>query len=112
MLLLEKIQRLCKTNKITIARLEREAGLGGGTISKWETSSPSGDKLLKVAEYFGVSVDYLLGKEDVITTSVGQYTNVPLDAETFQLMSQIPLLNKVNKALITDIIKSMIKNQE
>lgn len=61
--LYETIQDLCKSRKITIAALERECGLGNATIKKWNASTPSGDRLAKVADYFGVSVDYLLGRE-------------------------------------------------
>lgn len=62
--LFETIQRLCKDRNITIAALERECGLGNATIKKWGVSIPSGDRLSKVADYFGVSVDYLLGREN------------------------------------------------
>ena len=33
------------------------------TIVRWDKSSPTTDKLQKVADYFGVSIDYLLGRE-------------------------------------------------
>jgi transcriptional regulator with XRE-family HTH domain len=55
---------LCEKNNISIAALERECGLGNATIKKWATSTPSGDRLSKVADYFNVSVDFLLGRED------------------------------------------------
>lgn len=61
--LYERVQRLCDNRKITIAALERECGLGNATVKKWGVSTPSGDRLTKVADYFGVSVDYLLGRE-------------------------------------------------
>lgn len=54
------IVRLCKEKSISIARLERETGLGNGTISRWEKSSPSVDSVKKVATFFGVTVDSLL----------------------------------------------------
>jgi len=48
----------------TFAEMERELGFGNGTIRRWEGSSPSVDKVQKVSEYLGVSVEYLLtGKE-------------------------------------------------
>ena len=61
--LYERIQALSKGKGITIASLERECGLGNATIKKWGTSTPSVDRLSKVADYFNVSVDYLLGRE-------------------------------------------------
>ncbi len=41
--------------------IEKECGLGSGTISKWKNSSPSVDKLLSVAQYLNVSLDFLVG---------------------------------------------------
>ncbi|WP_041712944.1 helix-turn-helix domain-containing protein [Cellulosilyticum lentocellum] len=66
MMLVEKIQELCRRNATTQSSLERELGFGKGTISKWDKSSPSTDKLQKVADYFHVSIDYLLEREDKI----------------------------------------------
>ena len=57
------ISRLCKEKGISVAKLERETGISNGTISRWSTSSPTVEKLEKVADYFGVSVDSLLGRE-------------------------------------------------
>ena len=51
---------------MTIRAVEREAGLGNGTISKWETSSPSVKNLTAVAEVLGMKVEDLIrmDKED------------------------------------------------
>ena len=59
-LILENVKRLCKQKQTSIWALEKALGIGNGTISKWETSSPSVDKLKRVADYFGVTVDDLL----------------------------------------------------
>lgn len=58
--MLENIQRLCEQRNVTIAQLERDLGFGRGSVYKWDKNSPSIDKVQKVAEYFGVSTDYLL----------------------------------------------------
>lgn len=55
---------LCSENGITKTKLERDCGFSQNSINKWAAQSPSADKLAKVADYFGVSVDYLLGKTD------------------------------------------------
>lgn len=59
-MLLENIRRLCSKKPISIAKLERETGISNGTISRWDTSSPTIDNVRKVADFFGVSVDDLL----------------------------------------------------
>lgn len=59
MSLKERIRELCKVNGTSIPNLESELGFGSGTISKWDKSAPSVDKLQKIAKHFNVSMDYL-----------------------------------------------------
>lgn len=54
------ISRLCQKEGISIAKLEKQTGLGNATIRGWFTSSPTVDKLKLVADYFGVTIDDLL----------------------------------------------------
>lgn len=62
MILLERINLLRQqANGMTFKELEMAAGLSINTISSWGESTPSGDKIKKVANYFDVSVDYLVG---------------------------------------------------
>ena len=56
------IKELCASKKTTIKALERELGLGNGTIRRWDDSSPAYEKLQKVAEYFGITVAELTGE--------------------------------------------------
>lgn len=63
MTLLDRIKLLCDTKGETLASLERKMDFGNGTIRRWGETTPSGDKLAKVADFFNVSVDYLLGRE-------------------------------------------------
>jgi transcriptional regulator with XRE-family HTH domain len=112
MSLSENIRKLCKNKNISINALEKEIGFGGSTISKWEKSSPTVDKLQKVADYFGVTTDYLLGKESPTPPTGDKCNDAPLDPETVEILCQIPLLSKNNKAIILDMIQSMLKNRE
>lgn len=65
MTLVEKIQMLCRNKGITLMGLERELGLSTSTVRRWDTMRPSADKVLKVAQYFHVSTDYLLGNDNI-----------------------------------------------
>lgn len=60
MSLIERIKTLANKQGISLPTLESELGFGNSTIVKWSKSTPNADKLNKVAEYFGVSMDYLL----------------------------------------------------
>lgn len=56
----EKIKRLCIEKGVTIYRLEKDLEFSQSTIIKWKTSVPAADKLKKVADYFGVPIEYFL----------------------------------------------------
>ena len=62
MTILDRIRSLANERKVTLAELERNLDFRNGSLRKWDTSTPSGDKIEKVADYFNVSVDYLLGR--------------------------------------------------
>lgn len=67
--LYNRIKELCAKRGTTIAQLEKELGFSNATIRKWgNNTSPSVDKIEKVAEYFGVSLDYILGKTNIEET--------------------------------------------
>ena len=63
--LVVRIRNLCKEHGISMRRLERDNEFGNGLVSKWSNSSPSVAYLQKVAKYFGVSINYLLGEKEV-----------------------------------------------
>ena len=67
MTLVEKIRALARQRDLSLPQLEQELGLGNGTISRWRSSSPNTEKLQKIADYFQVSMDYLLGREQYLT---------------------------------------------
>ena len=62
---LNNILALCRKNGISVSKLEREVGLGNGTVSSWGKRSPSVENANKVAKYFGVTVDSLLAEKGV-----------------------------------------------
>ncbi len=62
--IVSRIQSLAKAHNKTLSGIERILGFGNGSIRKWNVNHPSSDKLEKVADYFGISVDYLLGRTE------------------------------------------------
>lgn len=59
--IVERINELCKERKISKRQLEKEAGLGTGSISKWNKFRPRKASLQRVADYFGVELEFLIG---------------------------------------------------
>lgn len=60
--LLDRVKELASVKSVSLAELERKLDFGNGSMRKWSTSTPSIDKIEKVADYFCVSTDYLLGR--------------------------------------------------
>lgn len=68
--MVEKIRCLCKVQGKTLSSLEKECGLGSGTINKWDKSSPSINKVVAVADVLGVPVSYLIDEQEKKPTPV------------------------------------------
>ena len=62
----EKLKELRLENNLLQKQLATDLGVTQACIGKWETGDrePSLDDLIKIAKYFSVSTDYLLGLED------------------------------------------------
>lgn len=60
-MLYEKIKKKCSEFGMSIAELERRAGLSNGSISKWGQCMPKADSLHNVAKLLETTVDELLG---------------------------------------------------
>lgn len=59
--LLERVRSLAKERGTSVFKLEESLGFGNGTISRWDKSSPSVEKLQSVARVLNVSIPFLLG---------------------------------------------------
>lgn len=61
----ERFETLRKAQGISQGKLEKELGFSNGSISKWKNSMPTAERLQKIADYFNVSVQYLMtGQEE------------------------------------------------
>lgn len=52
---------LCKQRKIAVSRVERDLKYGNGYFKSLKKKEIPGNRLSEVADYFGVTMDYLLG---------------------------------------------------
>ena len=57
--------KLCSDNNKKPNPVAKELGFGSSAVTYWKKGTiPSDTSLRKIADYFGVTVDYLLGKEE------------------------------------------------
>lgn len=103
MTLYERIEELCGMQGISIRKLEREAGVGQGSVSKWKRGAyrPGSKSVQRIAAYFGVSIDYLMGETDdvispaLIDTLQRHRHDHPDEAADGRATVQVPLLGRV-----------------
>ncbi len=53
----KKIKILCKKKGVSVRELESSLEFSRGCVCKWDTSIPSFDKVVKLADYFNVPID-------------------------------------------------------
>lgn len=63
---IDRIYELMKLQGINAAQLSRNAGISNGLLTQWKKGlqKPSSKNLQKIADYFNVTVDYLLSGEE------------------------------------------------
>jgi len=61
-----KVRFMQLLQNTTAYKLSKATGIREGNISRWKNLDelPSAENLVKVADYFDVSIDYLMGRTD------------------------------------------------
>lgn len=60
----DRLKKLCDEQGISVNTLEERLGIGRNSLYSWKKNTPKGTNLIRVADYFDVSTDYLLGRTD------------------------------------------------
>ena len=97
--LYEQIRDIAKFKGYSINRLEKELGFARSSINKFNKNIPSVDKLQQIADFLGVTVDYLMTgetpsdkKEVTLTPRDERDIEKILDQTKEQLLSQEGLM--------------------
>jgi transcriptional regulator with XRE-family HTH domain len=90
----KRLYELRKSKNITQQRLAIDLGIDQTSISSYECGKylPTVEVLIKLAEYFGVSTDYILGLSDLKTPP-----KAVLDDQAAYLLSTYETLSNGNK---------------
>lgn len=102
MSLLSRVTNLLLEKNISIKQAERECGISNGSIRRWDTSSPSIDNLIKLADFLEISIDFLLADNRKFTTETQK--NV-LSANELILTTLFNKIDCRDQNEILDIIK-------
>lgn len=82
---------LCADKNLSPNAVATELKIPSGSITAWRNgATPRTKSLTKIANYFGVTVDYLLNAEKENLTSVAADEVDKLDKEALDIMRQLP----------------------
>lgn len=127
--LITNIKNICKTQNIPLSEMLEQCKLSKGFIYDVEKRdrTPSIDKITAIAEYFGVSVDYLLGRTDspeivnqINTGNVGNHSTVNVnknndincDETVEQVAKAFQSLNIMNKAKVLTLLAELTEAEK
>ena len=88
----EIFNNLLQKNGVTPYKVSKETGVSQSTLSDWKRgiSTPKSDKLQKIADYFGVSLAYLMGNEKEELSAIDQKNNpIVLDDDALELLEEL-----------------------
>ena len=62
----ERFAKLLEERNVTASKVAQDTGLTSTTFSEWKSgkATPKADKLLKLADYFGVPLEYFVREDD------------------------------------------------
>ena len=108
---MEVLRKLRKERGITTTELGVAVGCTNPTITNYELGyrQPDNEMLLKLADYFDVSVDYLLGREerkDLIKRPAYDIT----DQKLVDFMKLYEVMTEIQKAQVLGYVIGLLEN--
>ena len=117
----ERIKKLAKERGITINSLESELGFSRGSLSKIDKNKPSVERLIKLAEFFNVQVDYLTGDSEYKTkkemfdawdTMYNKDENLAEEVRKIEKGIRIPVLGNVAAGVPIEVMEDVLDWEE
>lgn len=109
---MKRLKELRKSNNLTLFELSRQLDISPQVISRYELEERKADyeTLHKIATFFDVSIDYLLGYSDYyypdkISSAIAAYSS-----DEQQLISDYNKLNSHSKKYLQDTIKMLLES--
>ena len=104
----QNFEELCKQRNIKPNKVSKETGVSTATLTSWKQGkyTPKPDKLKLIADFFNVSLEFLMRNEDVLWNPVEQtmdYT-ISLSEEEQDLLMEYRKADDTQKEMIRRIL--------
>ena len=114
----ERIEKLMRENNVSAYKLSKETGIAQSTLSSWKNQNkiPRVDLLQRIADFFGVEIEYLTGKLD--KTKKTPKIQRKIDASTVNLKNVKVMfygdyeLTEQEKKIVENVIKGVISSRK
>ena len=109
----ENFEKLCQINSVKPSHVSKATGISTATLTSWKkgTYTPKQDKLQLIADYFQVSVDYIMtGKEktsDFTPESASLVAKIRNDAELTKALEKYFAMTPDKKKHVIDTINML-----
>jgi transcriptional regulator with XRE-family HTH domain len=113
----ENFEKLCNDNKTNPSRVSKATGISTATLTSWKKGvyTPKQDKLQLIADFFNVSVDYIMtGKESEFTVEMAE-----IDGNLFYMDKiikdyalKLNSLNNDERKLVFNLIDGLVGKKE
>lgn len=110
----EKIKELADKQGISLNILEEKLGFSRNTIYNMKKSTPNIERVSKIADYFNVSTDYLLGRTNNPNIAKDGDASAPLDLRDIAAQSMLfdgKPLTEEDIDFITAVLEAHLKNK-
>lgn len=107
---IDVLTELCSQAGISAYKLSEKVGLNRSAVAKWKKgATPNGITLNKIADYFGVSVDYLLDNEqkEKPATQKSDEPEMSFDDFTYAMHNESKELTDDDKQLLLDMARTL-----
>ncbi|WP_375180088.1 helix-turn-helix domain-containing protein [Enterococcus rotai] len=115
-MLFDRVKLLSEKRGKTLQEVALELGISVNALYKWRHQNPKVDTIQKAADYFQVSVDYLLGRTE--EPNGYYYSEKTLDAvdmiidsnnkDFIELIENLPTLDENELKVVNDMVKSLV----
>lgn len=110
----DRFRELCARRGISCNKAAAEIGLSNATPTAWKKRglTPKADTLQMIADYFGVSIDYLLDEETEKAPTQKGEREITYDDFTYAMLEETKDLPPEKKAMLLEMARFMRADME
>ncbi len=107
----EIFESLIKEKGITVYRFCKDTGIAQATIIDWRNgkSKPKADKIKKIADYFDVSIDYLMGETKAKKPLINEDEELTEYLEALKNREDMRMLFSISKDCTIEEVKQAVR---